>query len=167
MIGDCRALDAPPCDSLAEAVVLTRLMQHPDWISRYDVGRLLCFPEHRWIWQGMQRVRRAGTTDFFARWLRDAQEHHPEHWLNLVDVLYPPDEVARGWEEYEAGDDPRRSSYDHPFEWWLKRLQRIAEARQLIRDAQRVAEHAWREDVDGARVVAAGMRGREVVRVEV
>jgi hypothetical protein len=54
------------------------------------------------------------------------------------------------------------------WDWWLARLQQVARARRLIEDAQRMAECAWRGDVDGAlEVVGRATRERVPIRVDV
>lgn len=178
MIGDRRAPEAPPQDALAEFIVLTRLSQHPEWIDQYDIGSLLNVPEAHMVWRSLLRVRHqhpvANVHAFLPLWFADIQEHHPKHWLALVDLMWPDEEGARGWEEYDLAyeADPdrviRRSEFQHSFAWWLKRLERIAQSRSLISAAQRIAEAAWREDVEGAAVEAARLRAEiQPIRVDV
>jgi hypothetical protein len=150
VIGDARAPGAPPVDSLAECVVLWRLMRRPEQIDAYDVGPLLNFPEHRWIWAAMLRVHaaepHADADAFFGLWLADIQQHHPEHWWNLVDLIFHKDEAARSCEEAYRDDPPgmvRWTAHYHTFDWWFARLKAIKEARDGIRAAQRIAERYW------------------------
>lgn len=145
---------------MAEAVVLSRLLQFPERIDGCDLEPMLVFPEHRLIWRSLQAVRReypqADRQAFFGCWL----SHIQEQW-NLVDLVQDRREWERAEEERDnarhadpSGFDPAWSSYYHTLDEWLARLRRIAEARGLISAAQRMAERAWREDVDGAREVA-------------
>jgi hypothetical protein len=146
-----RAPDSPPCDSLAEGVLLSYVLHHaPSKVVECDLLPLLVFPEHRLLWQVMQRVYRADETheQFYLRWLNEAERTQQ----GLSDVLSG---VGESWSRWQAhrltlGPVGYGSVSTMDWDWWLARLQQVATARRLIEDAQRMAEFAWRGDVDGA-----------------
>jgi hypothetical protein len=182
MIGDGRAPGAPPVDSLAEAVVLLQLMNHPERIGGLDMEPLLVFPEHREIWQVLVRTYMRGpyaddrdrnTALFGLAFDGELQRAHPRDWRNYLDLLYSANTTAsqRAWED--ATERPqhepgmlRLSEYHHGFDWWLMRLQRIAEARRGIQAAQELAEAFYRapDHVFTAQDAHALLRQRMPVR---
>jgi hypothetical protein len=157
VIGDRRAPEAPPVDSLAECIVLNHLLLNRELIESTDLGPCLIFPEHRDIWQAMRTVQQR-TPDlsfgaFYLALIDELERAHPGQGFALVELLRVGDtELERGWDEYRRAnrDDLGRRDFHHGFEWWLARLRRISDARQVIRAAHEAAERAWREDVDGA-----------------
>lgn len=165
MIGDRRG-SGPPADSLAEAVVLTYLLHHPQRIAGVDLANLVVFPEHRLCWQAMARAfMRHGSywPTFHAGFVEELERLAPGKSLNLQETMDCADlESVRAHEEalerpHHEDGMLRMSEYHHGFEWWLARLRRIAESRRLVHQAQQMAECAWREDVDGARATAERM----------
>jgi hypothetical protein len=166
---ETRPADVPPIDALAEAIVLSYVLHHaPQKVVECDLLPLLNFPEHRLLWQVMQRVYRADETheQFYLRWLNEAER--TQHGLS--DVLSG---VGESWSRWQAhrltlGPVGYGSVSTMDWDWWLARLQQVARARRLIEDAQRMAECAWRGDVDGAlEVVGRATRERVPIRVDV
>jgi hypothetical protein len=161
-----RAPEVPPCDALAEAVVLSYVLHHaPQKALECDLLPLLVFPEHREIWQAMRRVYRADESHerFYLRWLNEVERVRP----GLSEVLLSIGDSWSRWQHKRLERDPLcRSVSTLDFDWWYARLQQVARARRLIEDAQRVAECAWRGDVDGAiEVVGAIDHGRGAVAI--
>jgi hypothetical protein len=122
-------------------------------IDCYDLGPLLVFPEHRLIWQALVRTRaRLRATDpgaFFAAWLDDLRDRHPDHWTALVDLTMCADrEGAAGWHAYEPmrDDGLPRYAVDHGFDWWLARLRNVAERRRLVGVLYQGITAAWSDD---------------------
>lgn len=164
--------------------MLLHLSLQPEQIGTVDLGGLLMFPEHRALWAVLQRTYWAGpyaadaaenAALFGLAFDAELRRAYPKQWRNYLDVLTSASEAAAHRAHEDATERPqhepghlRLSAYQHGVEWWLKRLQRIAEARRLIHSAQAIAERAWREDVDGARHVAGGIaRGGLAIRVEI
>jgi hypothetical protein len=181
MIGDRRAPDAPPCDSLAEGIVLHHLLIHPELIGTVDLAPLLVFPEHVWCWQAMVRTR-AGRPDldcgdFWKPWLAELEQLAPGKSLNLWDLLSRAagdDMAARRWQCVKRYGTVLgvMAEHDHHYYWWLARLRSIAEARQGIAAAQRIAEGFWRipdGDFSGSDALAILHRAvqRRPIRVDV
>lgn len=169
MIADGRSRDAPPCDALAEALVLSRLITDPTLIDRYDIDPLLVFPEYRWCWQALRGVRsRYRGTDwdqFFRLWIEELDIVRPGKAWNLWFLIQHAiaSEQARAWQLAGAG-----TPVYHGIDWWVARLQHVAESRQLISAAQQIAERGWVEDVDGATRIAAKAAGiGKSVRVDI
>lgn len=158
-----REPEVPPVDSLAEGVVLDwLLMVEPERIPSLDLDGLLVFKEHRQIWACMrqawaQRQPDELWADFYLRWFNAAERTH----RGLADVVLPVEAARSEWEHRRGREDSDRGGFrglavhSHGFEWWLERLRRVAAARRLLEDAQRMAERAWRGDVDGALAAAA------------
>jgi hypothetical protein len=174
VIGDRRARDAPPVDSLAEAIVLNYLLLNREMIEATDLSRALVFPEHRWCWQAMLTVQqRAPDLSFGAFYLAlidELERSHPGQGFALVELLRVSDtEHERGWDEYRRAnrDDLGRRDFHHGFSWWLARLRTISDLRQTIRASSEAAECAWREDLAGARRALSAVPRAGVVRVEV
>ena len=160
MIADARAYDAPPCDSLAEAVVIDYLTLHPEMIGTVDLGPLLVFPEHRALWQALVRAHMRmpdacnpvlsdpgppNYAEFILLWRAELQQSHPNDWLRLIELLGHQSDL----ESHRAAEDAEACRGDflaqfHAFEWWLERLRAIHEARLGIQAAQRIAEGFWR-----------------------
>lgn len=146
-----RASDVPPCDSLAEAVVLAYVLHHaPEKVVGCDLLPLLTFPEHRAIWRVMQRVYRPGESHerFFVRWLNEAEREQPGLSEVLLDIgnswsLWQDNRLERDSERY-------RSVSTMDWDWWFTRLRQVATARRLFDENQRSAERLWRGDVEGA-----------------
>lgn len=154
-----RASDTPPCDSLAEAIVLHGLLYRPYNLARYDVRPLLVFPEHRVCLAAMVRAYAITGEDapwgrFYMRWMDELERLRPGCGHLLVTMLdtVADDESTWRWARYEEtrDDEPSDSIHDHDWNWWLERLKRVAEARRLIQSAQDIVDRAWRGDVDGA-----------------
>jgi hypothetical protein len=149
-----RAPDSPPCDSLAEGVLLSYVLHHaPSKVVECDLLPLLVFPEHRLIWEVMQRAYRPDEThaQFFLRWLNEAERTQP----GLSGVLSGVGESWARWPAHRLELDP--ASYESvstmDWDWWLARLDRVGTARRLLEKNQRTTEHLWRGDVDGALAV--------------
>jgi hypothetical protein len=164
VIGDHRAPDAPPVDSLAEAVVLHHLLLNHDLIDSADLNGLLVFPEHRWCWHAMRTVHQRSPTltfgAFYLAWLDELERCHPDQGFALAALLQIGDtELARGWAEYERDtrDERCRRDHHHGFVWWLTRLRTISDARRALSALQAASECAWREDMDGARYALAAI----------
>jgi hypothetical protein len=151
---DQRSPDAPPCDALAEAMALDHLtFCCYERFDTVDLEPLLVFPEHVWLWRTATRVK-ARMTDprgaaFFLEYLAEIRRTHTraEAVVNLV--LYARERATeRGFDDYAqvADDDPRLAPHlrAHDLDYWLARLERIAEARRGIRAAQEIAERYWR-----------------------
>lgn len=162
MIGDRRAPEAPPCDSLAEAIVLNHLLHNHDLIDNIDLSHDLVFPEHRSLWQALMVVRQRSSDlsfgAFYLAWLDELELGHPGRSFALSELLMVGDvELDRGWADYRHAnrDDLCRRDYHHGFDWWLARLRKVAAARQMIKAAHDAVERAWHEDLDGARQALA------------
>lgn len=151
----------PPCDSLAEAIVLLWLLEHPRNLQQYDVRPLLVFPEHRVCLDAMQSAHDTEPGQpwgrFYVRWVDELERAMPGHSAALEDLLLSvaDDSYAWRWARYDEDHDHtpqpiRASDYSHDWHWWLERIKRIAEARRLIASAQEIAERAWHMDLDGA-----------------
>jgi hypothetical protein len=164
-----RAPDVPPCDALAEAVLLSYVLHHtPAKVLECDLLPLLVFPEHRAIWRVVQRVYRPDESheQFYLRWLNEAERTQP----GLSGVLSGVGESWSRWQAHRLAHDTTgyASVSTTDWDWWLARLRQVAAARRLIEDAQRMAERAWQGDVAGAlEAVGRATRERSPVRVEV
>jgi hypothetical protein len=166
VIADRRAPDAPPCDSLAEAIVLHHLLIHPDLIGTVDLAPLLVFKEHQWCWQAMVRAHmrypEMDCGDFWQPWLAELERLAPSKSLDLWDLLTHAageDQSARVWEEHglRGSQAGVMAAHAHDFNWWVERLKSITEARRGVQAAQRVAERWWRapdEPFSGADALA-------------
>lgn len=147
----------PPCDSLAEAIVLEGILSHPERLV-HDVRPLLVFPEHRVCLDAMHRAYNAAPDApwgrFYIRWLGELERAMPGHGAELETLLLDVGNEASRWRWTRYDEDRvahvNASDYSHDWQWWLDRLKLIAEARRLIASAQEMAERAWRCDVDGA-----------------
>lgn len=155
-----RAPDVPPCDALAEAVVLSYVLYHyPAKVVECELLPLLVFPEHRQLFQAMQHAYRADEShaQFYVRWLNEAERMQP----GLSNVL---DGLGASWSHWQARNLERDAGLGSvstmDWEFWLARLRQVAAARRLLEDAQRMAERAWRGDVDGAFEVVGAMGQR-------
>lgn len=161
VIADGRSSDAPPCDSLAEAMCLSEVILHPSRIDQVDLGPMLVFAEHRTIWHVAVRVHMRhpellNAGEFYVEWRKEIRRLEPRNWHLYEFILFPDDESLRISEEHERAEEVTpRADHAHSFEWWLARLKRIAEARRLISAAQEIAENAWTEDVERARGIAS------------
>lgn len=160
MIGDQRVEGAPPCDALAEGLVLLHLLLHPDQIGTVDLKGLLVFREHRDLWDALRRTYAAGpyATDPFENTARfqiafnaDLERVHGERYERYMDLVYRASETEAHRADEDASERPHHepgflafSEYFHGFDWWLRRLQRIAEARRGIQAAQEIAEGFYR-----------------------
>lgn len=167
-----REPDVPPCDSLAEGIVLYHMLYWPDDLAQCDLEPLMVFPEHQRLLAAMQAARArtaAGQawSEFYIAWMAECEKISP-HLDAVLDTV-----VADHWTWHmnRVRDDPDSAVIDvrlHDWRWWLARLQRVAAARQLVEDAHQIAARAWRGDVDGARAVVDRIdRRREKVRIEV
>lgn len=166
----------PPYDSLAEAIVLWGLLRRPSVIGDYDLLPLLVMPEHRVIWQAMQRVHAAMPDATFGQftlaWWDELERCRPNDWValhQLVDDAWDDQsrraqlEVAAALEggDYEAA----YADFVHDWSWWYERLKTVTDAREVISKSQEAASCAWRGDVDGARLALASLpkpRGLDV-----
>lgn len=161
--------ETPPRDALAEAIVLSYVLYHcPAKVVECDLLPLLNFPEHQQLFRVMQRVYRADETheQFYLRWLNEAERTQK----GLSDVLSGVGESWSRWQAHRLEHDTRgyESVSTMDWDWWLARLQQVATARRLIEDAQRMAECAWRGDVDGAlEVVGRATQERSPIRIDV
>jgi hypothetical protein len=171
VIGDRRAPEAPPVDSLAESVVLHHLLLNRDLIDSVDLSHDLVFPEHRWCWEAMRTVHQCSPDldfgAFYLAWLDELERCHPGQSFALAELLQVFDvQISRARDEFKHSerDDLNRH---HGFAWWLARLRRISDLRQMIRVNQEAAERAWREDLDGARRALRSVPPAEVMRIEV
>lgn len=171
---DERDLDRPPVDGLAECVCLHACVYDPALIDQFDLGRLVVHPEHRELWRVLRltraRTRALEPAAFLAEFYRDLAAAHPDNWENYDDLLTSVGdrESARAWQEYQDGfGDLPFTSFLHDFCWWLRRLQRAADARRMLHAAQEMAERAWVEDIDGSRGIARRVVGHEMIRVDV
>ncbi len=127
--------EAPPCDAAAECALLGMCLIYPQHVRALIKEDLFVFPEHRAILRAMRKAL-----------MRDPEINVAEFWLAVKsDVGYAVLRVLDLGEHANPKD----------IVYWLSRLERVHEARQLISDAQEQAEKAWRMDVDGARRVAA------------
>jgi hypothetical protein len=146
-----RAPDIPPCDALAEAILLSYVLYHrPEHLVECDLLPLLVFPEHRLLWQVMQRAYRPDEThaQFYLRWLNEAERTQ----RGLSDVLSGVGESWSRWQAHRLEHDTTgcESVSTIDWDWWLARLQQVATARRLIDENQRTMERLWSGDVDGA-----------------
>lgn len=185
-----RESDVPPCDSLAEAIVLSALLCHPELIPQYsaEVRPLLVFPEHRLLLTAIERAyaatpRVAGEpwsrwiARVEARWLmQECERAAPGRGWIMADLIAPcgPIEAKyqwemRRWQELrERFPEAAPCDFDHPWTWWLERLKKVSACRRIVDEAQEAAALAWRGDLDGASAVVRRMdAGRSVVRVVV
>lgn len=158
VIADARQLDLPPVDSLAEQIVLNRMLFRPWLISRYDVGQLLVFKDHQFCWRTLSRARmRCETEDageFLQIWLAEVERLKPGQQMAYLNLLWSEEirhgETARAFAEraHLAEQDPEGSHplyrCYHDMDWWVARLRAVADARRIIRAAQEIAERAWR-----------------------
>lgn len=165
-----REPDVPPCDSLAEGIVLFHMRYWPEDLDAYDLAPLLVFPEHRHLLRTMQtaRIRSMGQpwSSFYIAWMEECQIVSPS--LDTVLDTVVADQWTWHMNRLRANPDaPEIDARLHDWRWWVERLQRVAVARQLVDDAQQIAARAWRGDVDGARAVVRDIRFRDVVRVDV
>jgi len=169
--------DIPPCDALAEAIVLLGALNEPErYLDGVDLEPLLVFPEHRTLLRLMRWVRAQTVgqrwSAFYVRFWDTCERRQP----GLAKVL-DYDLLSGSWRHWI---DRRLNIDERPpseilgpghllnYGWWLERLRRVAAARRLIEDAQHIAAAAWRGDVDGAYAAADRIRIlRPVVRVDV
>jgi len=152
VVGDEREPTAPPCDALAEMLVLQKLWVDPPLIDTVELADLFVKPQHARLWHTFARARAAQRETgaaFVALVLDDLKQRQPDdYWILLDPVLDWHLEAQRAWEEVELypHHEPGRlmfSEYFHDFDWWLARLVRIREARDIISAASEVAERAW------------------------
>lgn len=148
---DVRDPRQPPVDGLAECVCLHACVYDPELIDQFDLGPMLTFPEHREIWRILKvtraRTRALDPAEFLVHFWGDLSAAHPQNWELYDDLLtsVADREHARAWTEYQEGDgDMPYTTFLHDFCWWLRRLQKVAQARRGIEAAQRIAENFWR-----------------------
>lgn len=157
----------PPQDLLAEAIVLRGFLLRPQQIDLYpEVGPLLWHLPHRQLWEVMQRVQARNVMvdygHFDLELLRELRRVYPHRALDLWQLLdgVLDDQAAWQMQQYRAALERGErgvlpTDFHYPFIWWLERLRMCALARDLINQAQEVAEYAYRLDVAGAQRIAA------------
>lgn len=143
--------EAPPSDSAAECALLTMCEIYPEQVGTLRLDGLLVFPEHRTIWQAMTRIhaREPGLNvgEFYIALRREMcaalckQDHQGDR------------ENCDGWKTLRVLDFGEHCNPFKDIPYWMGRLERVRDARQIISDSQEQAERAWRLDVDGARRV--------------
>jgi hypothetical protein len=185
-----RDAETPPCDSLAEAIVLSALLRAPELIPLHsvEIRPLLVFPEHALLLTALERAYAATprrdsepwsrwSARVEARWMtRECETVAPGRGWVLAEMISPygPIDATMTWrmrrwrEVQDRFPDAAPCDFDRPWTWWLSRLHAVAEARQLVAAGHRIVERAWRGDVDGASAVILDLRQRRsVVRIDV
>lgn len=157
--------DAPPSDAAAECALLTMCEIYPEQVGTLRLDGLLVFPEHRTIWQAMCRVhmRSPGldVAEFYIALRREMcaalckQDHRGDR------------EHCGGWRTLRVLDFGEHCNPFKDIPYWLGRLERVRDARQLIDQAQRAAERAWSRDAEGARAILSRVGKSAPIRVDV
>lgn len=156
----------PPCDSLAEAIVLEHFFWLPQDMAGRNLRPLLVFPEHRLLLTAIESAYAENQEwlKFWPRFWRHCERLAPGRGRQLGMLLINAydDEMAWGWHRYDEQRDvdPRLTVHIHHWTWWYARLERVHEARQMIDAAHRMAERAWRVDTDGARAAMMALTPR-------